>query len=105
MFPAISLAQELVSRGWSIHWLGGHRGIETWAVPEAGFDMTVLGTRALRGPGVVGKLTGMLALVKALIKALRIASSAAGFGGQLGRLYRRPRWIGGSIDGGALGAA
>ena len=72
VFPAISLAQELVSRGWSIHWLGGHRGIETWAVPEAGFDMTVLGTRALRGQGVVGKLMGMLALVKALIKALRV---------------------------------
>ena len=72
VFPAISLAQELVRRGWSIHWLGGHRGIETWAVPEAGFDMTVLGTRALRGQGVVGKLMGMLALVKALIKALRV---------------------------------
>lgn len=72
VFPAISLAQELVHRGWSIHWLGGHRGIETRAVPEAGFDMTVLGTRALRGQGVVGKFMGVLAVLKALIKALGV---------------------------------
>ena len=72
VFPAISLAQELVRRGWSIHWLGGHRGIETRAVPEAGFDMTVLGTRALRGQGVGGKFMGVLAVFKALIKAFSV---------------------------------
>ena len=72
VFPAISLAQELVRRGWSVHWLGGHRGIETRAVPEAGFDMTVLGTRALRGQGLVGKFMGVLAVLKALIKALSV---------------------------------
>ena len=102
VFPAISLAQELVRRGWSIHWLGGHRGIETRAVPEAGFDMTVLGTRALRGQGVGGKFMGVLVVLKALIKALGVLRAqrpdlvvslggyAAGPGGLAARLMGVP---------------
>ena len=72
VFPALAVARELSTRGWRIHWLGGNKGIETRAVPEAGYPMSVLGTQALRGQGLVGKLAGALALATAMVRALRV---------------------------------
>ena len=72
VFPALALAESLSERGWDIHWLGGNRGIETRAVPAAGYPMSVLGTQALRGRGLIAKLFSVVALLRAIVKALVI---------------------------------
>lgn len=72
VFPALALAEQLVARGWSIHWLGGSTGIETRAVPQAGYPMTVLGTQGLRGKGLAKKLRGVIALIKAIASAIKV---------------------------------
>ncbi|QGG80944.1 undecaprenyldiphospho-muramoylpentapeptide beta-N-acetylglucosaminyltransferase [Litorivicinus lipolyticus] len=70
VFPALALADELSRRGWRIHWLGGSRGIETRAVPAAGYPMDILGTDSIRGRGPVGRVLGLLKVVRAGVKAL-----------------------------------
>ena len=70
VFPALALAEQLVQRGWSIHWLGGNTGIETRAVPAAGYPMSVLGTQGLRGKGLMAKVRGVIALLRAIASAI-----------------------------------
>ena len=51
VYPALSLAQELVARGHpaaAIHFVGGRRGPEGRVVPEAGFSIDLLPGRGLQ---------------------------------------------------------
>ena len=72
VFPALALADELAQRGWRIHWLGGRRGIETRAVPKAGYAMDILGTDSIRGRGLGGRVSGLIKVAIAGVKALQL---------------------------------
>lgn len=76
VFPALALAGELSARGWKILWLGGSEGIETTAVPAAGYALEVLGTQGIRGKGPLKKVLGLVAAVKATRRARDILRSA-----------------------------
>lgn len=61
LFPGVALAQELRRRrpAGRILFVGTARGIETRAVPKAGFDLELLPVSGLRGTGITGAITGL----------------------------------------------
>lgn len=74
LFPGIAVAQELRRRDamGRILFVGTARGIETRAVPKAGFELALLPVSALRGRGFVGVITGLLRLPLAMLGALKL---------------------------------
>jgi UDP-N-acetylglucosamine--N-acetylmuramyl-(pentapeptide) pyrophosphoryl-undecaprenol N-acetylglucosamine transferase len=50
IYPALAVARSLRARpdGPALHWLGGHRGLESSLVPAAGIPLTRLAARSLR---------------------------------------------------------
>ncbi|MEF8793411.1 undecaprenyldiphospho-muramoylpentapeptide beta-N-acetylglucosaminyltransferase [Thiohalorhabdus sp.] len=51
VFPALAVAAELQARGVEVHFLGTPDGLETRAVPAAGFPLETVSMRGLRGGG------------------------------------------------------
>jgi UDP-N-acetylglucosamine--N-acetylmuramyl-(pentapeptide) pyrophosphoryl-undecaprenol N-acetylglucosamine transferase len=70
VYPALAVAQELSERGFSIHWFGTERGIESRVVPAAGFPLHILRVQGLRGKGLASRLQGLWAVFGALWQAL-----------------------------------
>lgn len=71
LFPGIALAQELIRRAPAarITFVGTERGIETRAVPKAGFDLELLPVSGLRRTGPIGLIKGLARLPLALWQA------------------------------------
>ena len=74
LFPGIALAQELRRRdpGSRILFVGTARGIETRAVPKAGFELALLPVSGLKRTGIIGLFTGLARLPVALAKAMGV---------------------------------
>ena len=49
IFPGLAVAEELIKRGETVHWIGSKHGLEGRLVPEKGIPMHYLAVRALRG--------------------------------------------------------
>lgn len=56
IFPGLSVAEELRSRGWDVVWMGTRSGMEARLVPVRGFPMAWIRARAARGKGWLAKL-------------------------------------------------
>lgn len=86
VFPALSVARALQTRGVKVHWLGTQRGIEADLVPQAGIPMTYLDVGGLRGNGLKALLKAPLRLSRAVLAAMRVmrqvdADAVIGLGG------------------------
>ncbi|WP_394680057.1 undecaprenyldiphospho-muramoylpentapeptide beta-N-acetylglucosaminyltransferase [uncultured Comamonas sp.] len=69
IFPGLAVAQELRSRGWTVHWLGAPDSMEERLVPPQGFALERVAFSGVRGKGL-RSLAGMpLRLLKALQQA------------------------------------
>jgi len=53
IFPALSVAEYLQSRGWHIVWLGSKAGMESTLVATRGYTMAWIGMTGVRGKGLV----------------------------------------------------
>jgi len=105
VFPALAVAEELVTRGVAVSWLGTRRGLEARVVPAAGYPLETMRVSGLRGKGVLRLLLApfmlLLALLQALIILLRLrpravlgmGGFASGPGGVIAWLLRRPLLI------------
>jgi len=71
VYPALAVAVELESRGYSIHWFGTDRGLESRVIPAAGFPLHRLRVQGIRGKGAWGRVRGVLAVFGALLQSLR----------------------------------
>ncbi|MDQ1475542.1 MAG: UDP-N-acetylglucosamine--N-acetylmuramyl-(pentapeptide) pyrophosphoryl-undecaprenol, partial [Actinomycetota bacterium] len=88
-YPAIAVAQELVRRGHpreSVRFVGGRRGIEGQAVPEAGFAIDLLAGRGLQRRLTLDNVEAIFGAVSAFGHALRLVRKyrpriVVGFGG------------------------
>jgi UDP-N-acetylglucosamine:LPS N-acetylglucosamine transferase len=56
-------------RGWTVSWLGTHRGMENRLVPPAGIPLDTISFSGLRGKGAKGARLGGFKLLKALLGA------------------------------------
>ncbi|MEK7705322.1 MAG: undecaprenyldiphospho-muramoylpentapeptide beta-N-acetylglucosaminyltransferase [Myxococcota bacterium] len=71
LFPGLALAQELRRRDSAcrVLFVGTSRGIETRAVPRAGFDLALLPVSGLRRKSFLGLVAGLVRLPWALVRA------------------------------------
>lgn len=86
VYPALSVASELESRGHSVFWLGTHKGIESKLVPAAKIPLHEIQVTGIRGKGIKASLKAPLNLVRALAQSHRVIKKLSpkvvvGFGG------------------------
>jgi len=105
VYPALAVAQDLLLRGYRVHWVGTRRGLEHRVVPAAGITLHCLPVQGLRGKSFLHRLAGVFALVLAaggalwLVLRLRprcvvgMGGYAAGPAGIAAWLLRRPLLI------------
>ena len=56
IFPGLAIARELVSRGWTVHWMGTPAGMENKLVRQAGYPMVIVTMSGVRGKGAAAWL-------------------------------------------------
>ncbi|HOY34967.1 MAG TPA: undecaprenyldiphospho-muramoylpentapeptide beta-N-acetylglucosaminyltransferase [Piscinibacter sp.] len=86
VIPGLAVAREMLSRGWSVSWLGTTHGMENQLVPPSGITMDNIAFSGVRGKGLLHTLTGGLRLLAAFGSCLRIlrarrADAVLGMGG------------------------
>jgi UDP-N-acetylglucosamine--N-acetylmuramyl-(pentapeptide) pyrophosphoryl-undecaprenol N-acetylglucosamine transferase len=72
VYPALAVAQRLISLGIPVVWMGTRKGLEARVVPEAGIEIDWLSISGLRGKGVFAWLFAPWRLNVAIIQALMI---------------------------------
>lgn len=102
VIPALSVARELMLKGYQVHWLGSLQGIENDLVPDAGYPLHRISVSGLRGNGIVKLLFAPFQLVRALwqtffvfmkvkpVLTLGMGGFASGPGGLMALLLRKP---------------
>lgn len=86
IFPAQALAQQLATRGWSIHWLGTADRMEARLVPEFGWPFHSIAVQGLRGKGWQKLLLAPWMLLQSVWQARAVLKQVqpdlvVGFGG------------------------
>lgn len=86
VIPGLAVAREMLSRGWTVSWLGTTTGMENRLVPPSGIAIDRIAFSGLRGKGLWHTLTGSLRLVGAFWTSLSIlrrrsADAVLGMGG------------------------
>ena len=89
IFPALAVADELKSRGWTLVFLGAEGGMETTLVPQHGYTLETLPMRGMRGNGLRRWLSLPWMLARALAGAANVIfrhrpDVSVGFGGYTG---------------------
>lgn len=102
VFPALAAAERLQAEGIHVEWLGTERGIESRLVPAANMTIHYLDVTGLRGKGLLSVLSGLVNLIKSLVKAVGVVKQlqpicvlgmggyASGPGGIAAWLLRKP---------------
>ena len=72
VIPGLAVAREMLSRGWTVSWLGTTEGMENRLVPPSGIALDRIAFSGLRGKGLPHTLTGGLRLLGAFWSCLRI---------------------------------
>jgi UDP-N-acetylglucosamine--N-acetylmuramyl-(pentapeptide) pyrophosphoryl-undecaprenol N-acetylglucosamine transferase len=72
LFPGIAVADEVVRRGGEVLFVGTSRGIETRAVPAAGYALETLKVSGLKRMGLWGTLRGLGRVPLALARSVAI---------------------------------
>ena len=102
IFPGLSVAAELRSRGVPVAWLGAEGAMETRLVPQHGIALDAIAVKGLRGKGIATLLGAPLRVLAAVRAASRVLAQrrpravvsfggyAAGPGGLAARLHGVP---------------
>lgn len=70
IFPALAVAHKMRDAGWRVVWLGKPDGMEARLVPPHGYEMVWVDFEALRGKGLMRKLSLPLNLLRGFRQAL-----------------------------------
>ncbi|PHV12805.1 undecaprenyldiphospho-muramoylpentapeptide beta-N-acetylglucosaminyltransferase [Chitinimonas sp. BJB300] len=89
IFPALAVAKEMQSRGWTVVWLGAKGRMEAELVPRHGIPIELLAIGGVRGQGMVRKLVQPFEQAVALWKSVAVIfrhrpDAVIGFGGFTG---------------------
>lgn len=74
IFPALTIAQELLARGTSVEWLGTRNGLEAKIIGATAIPLHFISIGGLRGKGVLSLLIAPFAILRAVIQAVRTIS-------------------------------
>jgi UDP-N-acetylglucosamine--N-acetylmuramyl-(pentapeptide) pyrophosphoryl-undecaprenol N-acetylglucosamine transferase len=72
LFPGMAVAEELVSRGHAVRFVGAERGIEKTAVPKAGYELDLIDVVGIKNQGFAGKASGLFRAARAMRQARAI---------------------------------
>ena len=72
IFPGLAVAEELRSRGWTVHWLGTPGSMESRIVPPKGFALETIDFSGVRGKGVKTLVFLPFKLLRAFWQALSV---------------------------------
>jgi UDP-N-acetylglucosamine--N-acetylmuramyl-(pentapeptide) pyrophosphoryl-undecaprenol N-acetylglucosamine transferase len=72
LFPGIAVADEVVHRGGEVLFVGTSRGIETRAVPAAGYALETLEVSGLKRMGLAATLRGLVRVPLAIVRSIAI---------------------------------
>lgn len=75
VFPALAVAQELESREIPVIWVGTEQGIEASIVPEWDIPLRFVKVTALRGRGLMARISSVFNLITALGSSVQIVRS------------------------------
>ena len=75
VFPALSIAQSLKSKGAEVHWLATQYGLENQLLGSAEFPLHRISVSGLRGSGLGRKLFAPAMLLNALLQSRRVIKS------------------------------
>jgi len=79
VFPALSIAQHLLSRGIQVEWLGTRNGLEASVIPAANIPLHFISIAGLRGSSLGRRLLSpLLILVAVLQSMLKVAQIKPG---------------------------
>ncbi|KAF1048954.1 undecaprenyldiphospho-muramoylpentapeptide beta-N-acetylglucosaminyltransferase [Xylophilus sp.] len=86
VIPGLAVAREMLSRGWTVSWIGTPAGMENTLVPPAGIALDRLAFGGLRGKGPLQALRGAATLLASFFQGWRIlrqrrADAVLGMGG------------------------
>ena len=86
VMPGLAVAREVLSRGWTVSWLGTRTGMENRLVPPSGIPLDTINFAGVRGKGLLGTFKGLMQLMSAFgacrhILRTRNASAVLGMGG------------------------
>jgi len=70
VFPALAVADELRLQHCDVFWMGTENGIEAKLVPAAGYPLTFIHVKGLRGNGLIGWALAPFRLLKAVYEAI-----------------------------------
>ncbi|MGQ5522217.1 undecaprenyldiphospho-muramoylpentapeptide beta-N-acetylglucosaminyltransferase [Chitinimonas sp. PSY-7] len=89
IFPALAVAKEMQTRGWTVVWLGAKDKMEAKLVPDHGIPIELLSIGGVRGQGLVRKLVQPMEQAIALWKSVAVIfrhrpDAVIGFGGFTG---------------------
>jgi UDP-N-acetylglucosamine--N-acetylmuramyl-(pentapeptide) pyrophosphoryl-undecaprenol N-acetylglucosamine transferase len=72
IMPGLAVAREMLSRGWTVSWLGTRHGMENRIVPPSDIELDTINFAGLRGKGLFGTLLGGFKLLGAFWQSLMI---------------------------------
>lgn len=72
VYPALATAKELISRGYSVSWLGAPESFESRLVPQHHIDFDEIQIKGLRGNGLKRLLSAPWLLSRSLAQALAV---------------------------------
>lgn len=72
IFPGLAVADELMCRGFSIHWLGTHHGMEAELIPKYNLPISFLPVKGVRGKGIKALLMAPWRVLSSTFQAMRV---------------------------------
>lgn len=69
VFPGIAIADEFISRGYSVEWLGTKVGLESRLVPVHGIKLNYFSVQGIRGRGLKALLLAPVLILKSVFEA------------------------------------
>lgn len=75
IMPGLAVAEAMLARGWSVHWLGTRHGMENKLVPARGIAMSTVDFSGMRGKGLLHSIRGIFKLAAATFSAWRLMGS------------------------------
>ncbi|MDP1932706.1 MAG: undecaprenyldiphospho-muramoylpentapeptide beta-N-acetylglucosaminyltransferase [Gammaproteobacteria bacterium] len=72
IFPALSIARNLQSRGYRTEWLGTERGMEVEVLRDTDIPLHFIRVRGLRGKGILGLLLAPFMILGAVMQSLQV---------------------------------
>ena len=72
VIPALSVAKNMLARGFSVRWLGTRRGIESELVPKSGIAIDFITVEGVRGKRLLAWLKLPFQLLRAIAEAIKV---------------------------------